>query len=268
MLVAPRLRSALTAVSSGWPSTSGTTTVPSPFETVTSTSEPFFTSLPPAGFCSITWPSGRSESSSSTLKRRPASSICVLASVSARPTTSGTVESLRSLRDQDRDLRLALDLLAWRGLGVDDVSGLDAVRVHLFGADLEVLVLKLLGRIGGRLVDHALRRNRDLLPERDADLDLGALVRALTGGRVRLGDGVRLVAALEVGGHHLESLRLKLVRGDLAVLPDHRRHQHLLRAGEREDDARDDQQRRGSRGRSISSGCPPPRAPEGDRRRA
>ena len=87
----PFLRSSAFASGTDKPATFGTATVPGPRLTVIVTVEPFSTSSPPVGSCSITSPSGMSLSIRSVVTSNSADCSSIVAAVSCSPVTSGTV---------------------------------------------------------------------------------------------------------------------------------------------------------------------------------
>src|SRR3954453_15591594 len=74
----------------GWPTTLGRTIGAGPLETVITTVEPGFASVPPSGDCAITWPSGESLSCLVTVGWRLAPGIAATAADCCCPTTEGT----------------------------------------------------------------------------------------------------------------------------------------------------------------------------------
>ena len=151
---------------------------PAPFETVTSTSGPSSPRCRRRASCAITWPSGRSESSSSTLGSNPASSICASASASCRPEHVGNG---RRASRPSRSRMVTTDSHSTFSPASGSVSTTFPALTPFESTSSEL-------RPGGSRPEASwsprprARRSRPSSgsppqAERDADLDLGALVR-------------------------------------------------------------------------------------------
>ena len=203
MLVTPRPWSVEIAVSRGWPSTFGTTTEPAPFETVIETIVPVGTAPPGPGPGAITVSSGSSEFSLSTLGTNPAFRSSRLRRRPRLPEHVG--HRLELLRPSTRRASPGT-----RTRPARRPAGRCAPRAPPRRSPRRPLAPRPgAARPGADPVASATGRprhvrHRDAEAEADRDLDGRALVRLRSRGRVLLGDRLRLVAALEARGLHVE----------------------------------------------------------------